>query len=116
MEPEKKRADEDLPLRLSANADRNIDEITGYIAFIQHQPLNAIKVGDGIFQVIEKIASNPWKFKECVQLPTKTHIYRQAIFKSWHIIYKIKPAEIIILGVIRASRKPSLIKALRKIK
>lgn len=54
MEPEKKRANQNLPLRLSLNADINIAEITGYISFIQHQPLNAIKVGDGIFAVIEK--------------------------------------------------------------
>lgn len=30
-------------IRLSDNAIRNIDEIRGYIAFINHQPMNAIK-------------------------------------------------------------------------
>lgn len=34
-------------VRISLNALRNIDEITGYISFISQQPLNAIKVGDG---------------------------------------------------------------------
>lgn len=91
-------------------------KLRGYIAFIQHQPLNAVKIGDGIFQLLEKIASNPWKFKECEQLQTKTHIYRQATFKSWHIIYKVKSAEVIILGILRASRKPSRLKALRKVR
>jgi hypothetical protein len=64
MASEKKGIDKKLPLRLSLNADRNIDEITGFIAFIQQQPLNAVKIGDGIFDAIEKIAANPWKFKE----------------------------------------------------
>jgi hypothetical protein len=36
-------------IRLSENAGHNIDEITGYIAFINHQPLNTIKVGDAFF-------------------------------------------------------------------
>ena len=31
---------------------QSIDEITGYIAFINQQPLNAIKVGDALFAAI----------------------------------------------------------------
>jgi hypothetical protein len=44
-------------VRLSENALQNIDEITGYIAFINHQPMNAIKVGDALFEAIDKIKS-----------------------------------------------------------
>lgn len=33
---------------ISVNALHNIDEITGFMAFINHQPLNAVKVGDAI--------------------------------------------------------------------
>ena len=37
-------------VRLTDNALQNIDDITGYIAYINHQPLNAIRVGDAIFR------------------------------------------------------------------
>ncbi len=42
-------------VRLSQNAEKNIDEITGHIAFIKHQPINAIKVGDAFFKAIHAI-------------------------------------------------------------
>lgn len=31
-------------LRISEHALRNLDDITGYIAFIRHQPQNAIQI------------------------------------------------------------------------
>lgn len=65
-------------VRVSVNALQNIDEITGYIAFINQPPLNAIKVGDAIFAKIDRIAANPYAFKECQEIPTKTKIYRRA--------------------------------------
>ncbi len=40
-------------ITLTGNALGNIDEIAGYIAFINHQPMNAIKVGDAIMAAIE---------------------------------------------------------------
>lgn len=101
---------------LSAIALQNIDEITGYIAFINRQPLNAIKVGDAIFNTIERIVLNPFAYKECEELPTKTKKYRRAICFSWIIVYKITRNEIRILGIIHSSRKPSKIKALKKAK
>ena len=116
MDRQKKAAGKTYPVRLTTNAVQNIDEITGYIAFINHQPLNSIKVGDSIFETIEKIKSNPFAFKECEELPTKNRIYRRALCLSWLIIYKITPVEIIILGIIHQSRKTSKRKALRKIK
>ena len=35
---------------------------------------------------------------------------------SWNIIYKIKAAEIVILGIIHGSRRASKVKKLRKVK
>ncbi len=58
-------------VKLSQNAIQNIDEIVGYIAFIQQQPINAIKVGDTIYAAIEKIQTNPYAYKECHSIPTK---------------------------------------------
>ena len=101
---------------ISVNALRNIEEITGFIAFINHQPLNAVKVGDAIFTMIDKIEVNPFTFRECEELPTKNRIYRKAVCLSWNIIYKIKANTILVLGIIHSSRKPSKIKTLKKIK
>ena len=115
MGRQKKATPESYPLRISKSALQNIDEITGYVAFINHQPLNAIKVGDALFKSFDKIGSYPFAFKECEELSTKTKIYRQARCLSWSIIYKIKSAEILILGIIHQSRRPSKLKALKKI-
>ncbi len=103
-------------IRVSSNAWRNINEITAYIAIVNKQPLNAIKVGDNIFEAIEKIGTNPFTYKECEALTTKTKIYRRAICMSWLIIFKISAAEVLILGVIHGSRKPSAIKPLKRVK
>lgn len=103
-------------INISNNAVLNIDEVTGYIAFVNHQPINAIKIGDAIFDTIERIQKNPYAFKECEEIPTKNKIYRKATCYSWYIIYRIIDIDISILGIIHASRKPSKIKPLRKIK
>ncbi|HER41239.1 MAG TPA: type II toxin-antitoxin system RelE/ParE family toxin [Salinimicrobium catena] len=110
------KAPEAYSLRISDNALQNIDDITGYIAYIKHQPLTAIRVGDKIFQTIDHIEKNPLAFRECWEIPTKTKIYRQAVCMSWLIIYKVKAFQIDILGIIHTSRKPSRIRSLRKIK
>lgn len=103
-------------IRVTENAQQDIDYITGYIAFINHQPLNAIRVGDALFETIDRIAQNPLAFRECEEIPTAGKIYRKAVCMSWLIIYKIKVPEVIILGVIHSARKPARIQKLRKIK
>ncbi len=116
MGRQKKTTPKTYTVRLSLNALQNIDEISGYIAFINQQPLNAIKTGDAIFDTIDKIAINPFVFKECEEIPTKTKMYRRAVCFSWSIIFRIKISEVIILGIIHQSRRPSKIITLRKIK
>lgn len=103
-------------VRVSDFAYQNIDEIINFIAFENQQPLNAVKVSEAIENVILKISQNPFAFKECEQLTTKTKIYRRAICLSWLIIYKISNAEILILSIIHGSRNPSKISKLKKIK
>jgi plasmid stabilization system protein ParE len=112
----KEKAAKTYSLRVTENALQDIDDITGYIAFIKHQPLNAIRVGDKIFAVIDRIELNPLAFRECEEIPTKTKIYRKAVCMSWNIIYKIKASEIIILGIIHSSRRASKVKKLGKVK
>ncbi len=58
------KAPKTYTLRVTENAHQNIDDITGYIAFIKHQPLNAIRVGDKIFETIDRIEKNPLTFRE----------------------------------------------------
>ena len=112
----KEKAPKTYSLRISENALQNIDEITGYIAYIKYQPLNAIRVGDKIFEIIGRIEKNPFSFRECEEIRTKTKIYRKAVCMSWLIIYKIKSTEIIILGIIHGSRMASRVRSLKKIK
>jgi plasmid stabilization system protein ParE len=101
-------------IKITEFALQNIDDITGYIAFIKHQPLNAIRVGDRIFQTIERIGTSPHAFRECEEIKTKLKMYRKAVCMSWLIIYKVKATEVTILGIIHGSRISSSIRKLRK--
>lgn len=112
----KEKAPKTYSIRITENALQNIDDITGYIAYIKHQPLNAIRVGDKIFETIDRIEQNPLIFRECEEIPTKTKIYRKAVCMSWLIIYKIKASEIIVVGIIHSSRSVSRVRKLRKVK
>lgn len=51
MAKEKKAIDASREVRISENALQNIDEITGYIAFVKQEPLSAAKVGDAFFKL-----------------------------------------------------------------
>lgn len=55
MGRQKKKTATTFEIRLTQNALQHLDEITGYIAFINHQPLNAIKVGDAMFATFDRI-------------------------------------------------------------
>lgn len=112
----KEKAPKTYTLRVSENALQNIDDITGYIAYIKHQPLNAIRVGDAIFETIDRIEQNPLVFRACEEIPTKTKIYRKAVCMNWNIVYKIKAYEIVVLGIIHSSRRASKIRKLKKVK
>ena len=112
----KEEAPKNYSLRISEQALQNIDQIIGYIAFVKHEPLSAIHVGDKIFETIDRIKKNPFVFRECQEIPTKNKIYRKAVCLSWLIIYKIKLDEIVILGIIHSHRSIERIKGVRKIK
>ena len=114
------KSEEEAPktysLRITEHASQNIDFITGYIAYIRHEPLNAIRVGDEIFKTIDRIKKNPLVFRECEEIPTRNKIYRKAVCLSWLIIYKIDSDNIVILGIIHGHRRPSRIRGIRKAK
>ena len=88
MGKSKKAVTKTYQIRVSNFAYQNIDEIISFIAFENQQPLNAIKVSEAIENMIVKISQNPFAYKECEQLPTKTKSYRRAVCLSWLIIYK----------------------------
>ncbi len=109
-------ATETYKVRLSENALKNIDEIAEYIAVINDQPGNAIKVGDSFYESLDRIKKRPFAYKECPLIPTKSKMYRQKACFKWNIVYRVTGLEIVILGIIHSARKPSKIKALRRIK
>ena len=116
MGGQKKTTSGPYRVRISGNVIKNIDEITAYIALVKGEPINAIKVGDAIINTFARIEQSPYAFRECEELATKSKMYRRAVCLSWLVIYKIIGIEIVILGIIHGSRKPSVIKTLRKIK
>jgi plasmid stabilization system protein ParE len=116
MGKKEKAATESRQVRILDEAFHDIEQLADFIANNNQQPLNAVKVTETIFEKITKIGQNPFAFKECEQLTTKTKIYRRAVCLSWIIIYKITKPGILILGVIHGSRNPSKIRKLRKLK
>jgi hypothetical protein len=58
-------------LSISLAALNDFDEITDCIAYVNGQPLNAIKVGDAIFKAMDKIRENPLFTKSAKQFLQK---------------------------------------------
>ena len=110
----KRSTPQNRPVRISVDALRHIDEIINYIAFVNQQPLNAIKVSEAIEKTIDNIAQHPLAYKECKPLSTKTKMYRQAVCLSWLIIYRISASEILILAIIHGARHPKEMRKVRR--
>jgi plasmid stabilization system protein ParE len=92
----------------------NLEQIVDYITFEQKQPLNAVKVGDGINKTMSKIIVNPLIYSESENIPTKTKIYREARYKTWLIIFKVKALQVTVLGVLSSKEKPSKFRTVTK--
>ena len=106
MGTEKSTTQKPYSLIVKENYFTNLNQIVDYIAFEKQQPLNAIKVGDGINKTMAKIIDNPLIYSECENIPTKLKIYREARYKSWLIVFKINASQITILGVLSSKQKP----------
>ncbi|MBS7255051.1 type II toxin-antitoxin system RelE/ParE family toxin [Flavobacterium branchiicola] len=100
-------------LDITQNYFQNLEEIVDYIAFEKLQPLNAIKIGNGINKTLNRIINDPLIYSECENLPTKTKIYREVNYKTWLIVFKVKRYHITILGVLSGKRKKSSFKRLK---
>ena len=116
MDRAKEKAEKVYSIKVTVQALNSIDQITGYIAYDMHEPLNAIRVGDQIFDTINRIKRNPFAFRECEEIPTQNKIYRKAVCLSWLFIYKIRSAEVVVLDIIHGSRQPLRIKSVRNVK
>ncbi|TRX38060.1 type II toxin-antitoxin system RelE/ParE family toxin [Flavobacterium sp. ZT3R18] len=107
MGKEKKGNSESYALTISQKYYEDLEQIVDYIEFVKFQPLNAIKVGDGIQKTMNKIILNPTIYSECENIPTKSKIYRKASYRSWLIVFKFKGDVVTILGVLSGKRKSS---------
>ena len=98
MGTEKTTVAKPYSLIIKVNYYLNLEQIVNYIAFEKKQPLNAIRVGEGINKTMIKIVDNPLIYAECENIPTKTKIYREAGYKTWLIIFKVKSNQVTIFG------------------
>ena len=65
---------------------------------------------------IEQLSVNYDMHPECRFLATKSKMYRNLIYGSYIVIYRINPKRIEVLNILHSSRSISRIKASRKIK
>jgi toxin ParE1/3/4 len=69
-----------------------------------------------IYSLIGDLSKNYLLHPECRHLETKTKKYRNIIFGSYLIIYRITPHRIEVLRAFHGSRSPKIIKKIRSIK
>ena len=65
---------------------------------------------------IEQLSINYLLHPECRHLPTKSKMYRNLIYGSYLVIYRISANRIEVLNILHSSRSISTIKATRRIK
>lgn len=70
---------------------------------------------DDLKMTVRTLAKQYLLHPECRHLETKTKIYRNIIFGSYLIIYRIKAQKIEVLRAFHGSRSPKEIKKVRKI-
>jgi hypothetical protein len=61
-----------------------------------------------------KIPENPMIYAKCENLSSASNIYKEARYKSWLIIFKVKNNSVTILGVLSSKQKPSSFKKIIK--
>lgn len=71
---------------------------------------------DEILDLFDGLQTQYLLHPECRHLATKTKIYRNIIFDSYLIIYRIRAERIEVLRAFHGSRSPKEIKKVRKIK
>lgn len=67
-----------------------------------------------LFSKIEQLSTTYLLYPECRYLTTKTKSYRNLIFGSYLVIYRVNAARIEVLNVLHSSRSITAIKASKK--
>jgi plasmid stabilization system protein ParE len=102
-------------IRWTENAVNQLNSILNY--FEEFSEVLPNQVLDEIILLADSLINMPFRYPECKELPTKTKIYRSALYqKQYRIIYRVSSDEVIVLGIIHTSRNPSEIKKLKKIR
>lgn len=87
--------------------DIQLLEIYVYLAEIEYRPDTAEKIIDGIFQLIfEEIKFRPFAFPQSIGFKKYRENYRQVVYKSWIITFKVTAEIIEILTIVHGSRHP----------
>lgn len=76
----------------------------------------ALSFFEELLLVTHNLESHYYLHPECRHLETKSKIYRNIIFGSYLIIYRITPRRIEVLRAFHGSRSPKTIKKTTKIK
>jgi len=80
MAKQKKAITTTRQIRVSVNALKNINEITGYIAFVNQEPLNAIKAGDAFLDSLTGLNKIHLLLKNVLNFqPKQKYIGRQSV-------------------------------------
>ena len=99
----------------SRNSQQSLDDVASYIAL--DSVFHAERVRKEILLLGNGLSLNPYKFQECIELPTKNNVYRKATYaRNYKIIYKIVRQQIWILDVFHGKRNPAALRKLRRIK
>ncbi|MCE2962134.1 MAG: type II toxin-antitoxin system RelE/ParE family toxin [Chitinophagales bacterium] len=93
---------------LSENAAKEFEDIIEYIAFANHQPINAISIGDEFIELIDKIGDNPFPYKINPYKSVLNENYKYVNFYNWLVFFRIVEHCIEIQGVMHGSRRPNL--------
>lgn len=106
---------ERLQIVWTNHAKLTLQSVYEYIA------LDSVRQADRVDAEIQEFGNSLWKFPltypECPELPTKNHVYREAVYAgTYKIIYKIVKQEIWVLDIFHGKRSPAQLKKLRKVK
>jgi plasmid stabilization system protein ParE len=98
----------------SLHARANLKEIFEYIKL--DSPQNASRVVNDIVALTRTFSYMPYRFSECIELTTKSGMYRKATYVPYKIIFRIKKTQVKILSVFHASQNPKKLKSLKKVR
>ncbi len=98
----------------SRDAEENLKNIYDHIK--EDSPKNAEKVVAEIVTLSKALNFSPFRYQECIELTTKTKIYRKLTYRPYKIIYRVKAKRVEILSIFHSSQNPKKIARLKRVK